>query len=331
MRRNSVKKLIKLAKKCQPLFIQTHNFPDHDAVASAFALHYLLKTKGIESRMVYHGEILRDSLLRMIRELGIPIKHHLEYDLSDDNSIIIVDANKGNRNVAQLKGSVVAVIDHHVGKVPEGVEFVDIRDTYGACATIIFDYLAELKIEPTRAVATALLTAINFDTHQLTRNATVHDIESYAMLYRVSNVPLVNSLVRNAITFDDLPGYRYLLEHVDIQRNVAFCHFSQGINKNLLAILGDFLMSLDEVKFVVLSTITDRVVSFSVRSEWPDKHANAIIQEALSGIGSGGGHRDMAGGRIHNIKDFDEDRIHDTFMRLVTGSGKMKVVISADS
>ena len=40
-----IKKLIKTLKNKKRIFIQTHNYPDHDAVASAFALQYLLKMK----------------------------------------------------------------------------------------------------------------------------------------------------------------------------------------------------------------------------------------------------------------------------------------------
>ena len=34
-----------------------------------------------------------------------------------------------------------------------------------------------------------------------------------------------------------------------------------------------------------------------------------MIQQLLAGIGSGGGHLDMAGGRIPNIRDFDQESI----------------------
>ena len=43
MTMQSVKKLIKVLKNKKRIFIQTHNYPDHDAVASAFALQYLLR------------------------------------------------------------------------------------------------------------------------------------------------------------------------------------------------------------------------------------------------------------------------------------------------
>ena len=54
-----IKKLIKALKDKKRIFIQTHNYPDHDAVASAFALHYLLKSFKIESNIIFHGDILQ--------------------------------------------------------------------------------------------------------------------------------------------------------------------------------------------------------------------------------------------------------------------------------
>ena len=203
----TVKKLIKALKNRKRIFIQTHNYPDHDAVASAFALQYLLSSFKIETKIIYHGDILRDSLQRMIDKLKIDIHPHYKYKMSDEDTIVIVDANKKNKNVATLKGNVAAVIDHHPGEIYEDLDFCDIRSDYGACATIIFSYFAELKLEPGREVATALHTAINFDTHQFTRNVNPLDMETVAMLYQVSDVELVNSLVRNSIKLNNTVYY----------------------------------------------------------------------------------------------------------------------------
>ena len=305
----TVKKLIKTLKNKKRVFIQTHNYPDHDAVASAFALQYLLKNFKIDAEIIYHGDILRDSLQKMIEKLGIRIQPHYKYELTDSDTLVIVDANKKNKNVAALKGHVAAVIDHHPGIEHEDVEFCDIRSDYGACASIIFSYFAELMLEPGREVATALHTAINFDTHQFTRNASPIDIETVAMLYQVSDVNLVNSLVRNSIKLEDLKQYNYLINNVYVDGIFAYCHFPYGCNKNLLAILADYLLSIEEVEFVVLSTLSSEGVSFCVRSENPELPANTMIQQILEGKGSGGGHIDMAGGRIPNQKEFDSDAV----------------------
>lgn len=313
----TVKKLIKSLKNKKRIFIQTHNYPDHDAVASAFALQYLLKNFKIETKIIYHGDILRDSLQRMTDKLKIDIQPHYKYKMNDDDTIVIVDANKKNKNVATLKGKVAAVIDHHPGESFEDLEFCDIRSDYGACATIIFSYFAELKLEPGREVATALHTGINFDTHQFTRNVNPLDMETVAMLYQVSDVELVNSLVRNSIKLNDFKHYQYLLDNIRIEKNFAFCHFTNGCGKDMLAILADYLLSVEEIKFIVLSTRTTNEISFCVRSENPKLPANTAIQTILAGIGSGGGHLDMAGGRIPDIKDFNLETIFQKCMALV--------------
>ena len=305
----SVKKLIKVLKNKKRIFIQTHNYPDHDAVASAFALQYLLRNFKIDAKIIYHGDILRDSLQKMKERTGIEILPHYKYKMHEEDSIVLVDANKKNKNVAALKGNVVAVIDHHPGECYEDLEFCDIRSDYGACATIIFSYFAELKMEPSVEVATALHTAINFDTHQFTRNASPIDIETVAMLYQVSDVALVNSLVRNSIKLNDFKYYRYAIDNVRIEKIFAYCHFPQGCSKDLLAILADYILSVEEIEFVVLSAQSTDEISFCVRSENPNILANTAIQMILEGIGSGGGHIDMAGGRIPDIKDFDQEKI----------------------
>ncbi len=314
-----VKKLIKTLKNRKRIFIQTHNYPDHDAVASAFALQYLLKSFKINSSIIFHGDILRDSLQKMIDKLRIPILPHYKYELSDEDTIVIVDANKKNKNVAELKGEVAAVIDHHPGTEHEDLGFCDIRSDYGACASIIFSYFAELMLEPGREVATALHAGILFDTHQFTRNANPIDIETVAMLYHVSDVAFVNSLVRNSIKLDDFKQYRYLLDKIRVQDRCAYCHFQEGCDKDLLAILADYLLSVKEIKVVVLSAQSSDCVSFCVRSEIPEIPANTMIQQLLAGIGSGGGHLDMAGGRIPNIKDFNQDEFYKKAVSLVNG------------
>lgn len=325
-----IKKLIKSLSKYERIFIQTHNYPDHDSVSSAFALQFLLKSFDIESNIIYHGEILRDSLQRMIERLNIEINHHRFFEMNESDAIVIIDGNNKSRNVAQLKGTVVAVIDHHQGAVCDNLDFCDIRSDFGACATIIFSYFAELYLEPSTEVATAIHTAINFDTHQFTRNVNILDIETVALLYKVSDVNLVNSLVRNSIRKDELPKYSYLLKNIKFDHNFAYCHFPSGCDKNLLAILSDYLLTVDEVDFVVLSAKYFDEIIFSIRSKLAEAPAHIIIQEALSGIGSGGGHIDMAGGRIANIADFDEMEIFNRFLSEVRLKNKFRIKISGN-
>ena len=302
----------------RPVFVQTHDFPDCDAVASAFGLQMLLKNAGVSSRIVYGGDLQRDSLRRMIRDLGIDVGQANGIPIAPRDPIVIVDGCKGSKNVTDLPGDEIGVIDHHDVKTPDNVPFVDIRPGLGACATLIHGYYREARVEVPRHVATALMIGINMDTALLTRQVSKEDIQAYAGLYGQADVRLENSILRNSIQTRDLEFYRHALANVQVQDGVAFCWFPEGCNQNLLGILGDFFIALEEAEFVVLCARNDSVINVSVRSEREDWNASRVVQAALGGIGFGGGHADMAGGIIRDPRGIDGPQLHDRFRQAMS-------------
>ncbi len=304
-----IKELFRDVENEEFVYIQTHNFPDHDSIASAYGLMHILKTKGITSYLIYEGEVQRDSLLEMIRELDIPIKPAKEYPIKEEDKIIIVDGCKGNKNVTDLIGDEVAVIDHHETESPDDVRFSDIRSDYGSCSSVIYSYFDELGLEIPRNVATALMVGLEVDTSLMTRGVSEYDVVAYSGLYVLSNMKFVNSLLRNYIQVKDLEFYKMALDKVKIKDKYAFCYFPSGCNQNLLGIIGDFFLSINEVDFVFLCANNNSVINFSLRSEMHDWNAAIIVQEILKGIGFGGGHSDMAGGIIKDKHLFIEDQI----------------------
>lgn len=294
--------------------MQTHDFPDHDAIASAFGLQGVLAESGIPSRIVYAGDLQRDSLRRMIRDLGIEVIRAAEAGIGVEDPIVIVDGCKGSKNVTDLPGDEVAVIDHHDVKSPEHVAFVDIRSDCGACATLIHGYWGEAGAPIPASVATALMIGINMDTALLTRQVSRDDIQAYADLYTVADIRLENSILRNSIQTRDLAFYRHALENVQIADRVAFCWFPGGCNQNLLGILGDFFISLEEAEFVVLCARNADVINVSVRNEREGVNASQVVQKALQGIGFGGGHADMAGGIIRGQQGMDGAQLRSRFL-----------------
>ena len=305
-------------KKEERVFIQTHNYPDHDAVASAFALHYLLSTMRISSTIIYDGSIQRDSLQQMIDDLGIDISHFNTIEMTLKDKIIIVDGCKWNKNVTDLIGDEVGLIDHHQVTKPDDVPFADIRSTYGACSTILYEYFLKYKTSIPKDVATALIIGINMDTALLTRGVNIKDIEAYANLYSLADIPLQNRILRNYIQTKDLSFYKYAIDNIQIEKEVAYCYFPEGCNQNLLAILGDFFLALEEVEFVILCAKNNGSINFSVRSERREWNAAIILQQALKGIGFGGGHSDMAGGIIQNADEFNFFRVKELFTKIVS-------------
>ena len=57
-------------------------------------------------------------------------------------------------------------------------------------------------------------------------------------------------------------------------------------------------MALDEVDVVIVSSYREDGIKLSVRSSAPWCNAGKLTNEALKGIGNGGGHEHMAGGFI---------------------------------
>jgi len=311
--------LLEDMKREEYVFIQTHNFPDHDAVASGFALQHLFKELGVKSHLIYEGSIQRDSLIQMIEELGINIEHCENHDMTADHKIIIVDGCKGNKNVTDLIGDEVGLIDHHQVEKPDDVPFADIRPDYGACSTVIYCYYKELGIDIPRNVATALMIGINMDTALLTRGVSRNDIEAYAGLYSISDIRLQNSILRNYIQTKDLFFYRYAIDNIKIVDEIAFCYFPEGCNQNLLGILGDFFLALEEVEFVILCAKNGDNINFSIRNEKREWNAAKAIQEVLKGIGFGGGHADLAGGIINGAASFSSETVFAKFRKILLG------------
>lgn len=313
-----ISELVRILGSQGPVYIQTHDYPDFDSVSTAFGLQYLLKQHNISARIIYEGDIHRDSLQHMIDTLGIAIRHNEAYSITSRDRSIIVDGCKGNRNVSGLVARETAVIDHHVIDDPENVDYVDIRPGCGACATIIVDYFNQLKMEIPRNVATALLIGITMDTGNLTQSVHERDLEAHRQLYAYADVRQVNSIVSNYIQARDLPFYRAALENLVLHNRFAFCYFPEGCSQNLLGILADFFLGLRDADFVALCANNPRGINISVRSKKDEWDASRIVRSVLRGAGSGGGHRHMAGGSIKNITLFDVDRLYRRFCRLLS-------------
>lgn len=313
-----IKTLINDLKNEKNIYIQTHNFPDHDAIASAYGLQQLLKNFGVETTIMYKGSIQRDSLHKMIEALNIKVYNYTELELKESDKNIVIDGCVGNKNVDDLVGEEICVIDHHEVYNPESIEYIDIRPYLGSCSTIIYTYYDELNIEIPQSVASALITGLNMDTAMLTRGVSKVDVEAFSSLYTKANITLVNTILRNYIQIKDLNFYKYLLNNIIIKDKFAFCFFKDGCNQNLLGILGDFLLALKEIDFTVLCAKNNNVINLSLRNENENLNAAQIIQQTLDGIGFGGGHSDMAGGIIKDINNFDENKLLERFYKNVS-------------
>ena len=52
------------------MYVQMHNFPDPDAIASAYGMKYLLRAEGIDAQIVYMGSIENTVTAKMVKLLN---------------------------------------------------------------------------------------------------------------------------------------------------------------------------------------------------------------------------------------------------------------------
>lgn len=302
--------LIKVLKKEKSnLYIQTHDFPDPDAIASAFGLQNFLKKFNLNAKIVYCGEIQRTALQKMIQDLNIKLFRDSELNVLQEDNIIIVDGCKGNQNVTDLPGREIAVIDHHIVKEHEDVPFNQIESEIGSCSTLITEYYIKESFPLEKDCATSLMVGISRDTDMLTRKVTERDIEAYHYLYKYSNNSVVNSILRNNIQVSDFNHFKQAIDNLNQLGEIAWCYFENGCSTNLMGIIGDFILSAHEIRFCLIIAKNSDSISISIRNEIDGINAAYIAKEITKGIGAGGGHLEMAGGVIYNYKNFNLDTL----------------------
>lgn len=314
---------------CQgyPVYIQTHNFPDPDAIASAYGLQKLLERYNVETTICYDGKIDKLSASKMLDTFDIKMLPYadLAADMKETDRIICVDTQKNAGNVTDFIGDEIICIDHHPTFVPVEYRYQDIRMT-GACATLIAEYYELCGEEPDSNAATALLYGIKMDTLQFTRGVTVRDIDMYKFLFPLCNQEKLAGLERNNMEFTDLKAYGAAIESIELYNGVGFSCIPFPCPDALIAILADFILALIEVNVAVVYSFRQDGIKLSIRSEDPNIHAGTLLHDALRGVGSGGGHATMGGGFIGRdqlpaAQRYPKEFIRDLFLKTLTENG----------
>lgn len=291
---NSFRKLLKTLKTDKSILIQAHDFPDHDALVSAYGLARLLDTYGIESTVCYHGTIQSFSLNKAMQQLSIQA-HSIE-DLQHYTSAQII-AVDGIPTISSV-GDIVILIDHHNRNGPFPYMFSDVRVDYGSCATIIWEYFFEEKVLIDKNLATALLMGIMMDTAFMTRGVSPIDLKAYSNLFFQADWELSSSILKNSLSVKDLGVFKEAIRSYKLFGSMVFIVIRKSCTSEVQALVTDYFLTLQEVRVAVTVTKQGKDYRISVRSEDKDFPSDGIIYYALKDIGEGGGHVHMGGGMI---------------------------------
>lgn len=292
------------------VYIQTHNFPDPDSIASAYGLQKLLESKQIKSTICYMGKIDRFSTIRMIHELNIELFHIDDIkNMTQEDEIILVDSQKGNINVEDIIGQEIICIDHHPSNEINDYKFADIRKNVGACASMVGEYFVQNNIPIDSKIATALIYGIKIDTANLSRGVSKLDLDMFYYLFTRCDMDTVKKLEHSVLQIDDLRAYANAISNISIVDGISFANTGVDCPEALIATISDFMMLISDVYLSVVYARRNDGLKLSVRSKYSTCDAGELCKLALKGYGNGGGHAHMAGGFVPLDEFSDQEEL----------------------
>ncbi|MBI3297813.1 MAG: DHH family phosphoesterase [Elusimicrobia bacterium] len=283
------------------LLILTHDHPDPDALASAWALSLVAqKVARTRVRIAYGGIVGRRENRTMLESLEVPAYPLRPGDL-DDGAVALVDTQppfRNNRFPFPKRRRPDIVVDHHP-KSPDTVARLTIIDTtVGATTTLLAEALLAAGVKVPRRLATAIVYGIGSETQNLGRETSPRDAAAYTtflpkadlnVLWRISNPR------RPASFFSHLArGIRGAF----VWRDVIGVHLRELPTPDRVAQMADFLLTHERMRWSVVTGRYDGRLHVSLRTSSETTHAGRTLKALLGGGHRAGGHRMIAGGSL---------------------------------
>lgn len=283
------------------LLILTHDNPDPDALASAFALMKLLEElNGVSARIGFGGLVGRAENRTMVQELGLPITPAWTVSFEDVDLIALVDTQPGTGNNSLPEGREPAIVfDHHpLLERTRRAAFWDVRPDCGSTCTILTQYLQAAGIPLKGVLATALFYGVQSETQDLGREATQGDVNASLALY-----PGADRVLISRMRYPDLPQAYFQSLHRSLERArtrgpVVISNPGKLDYPDLVAELADFYLRLEGAEWSICIGQYQDDLLVSVRTSLKDAAAGQLLRRVVGGDGAAGGHGMMAGARI---------------------------------
>ncbi|WP_457551521.1 DHH family phosphoesterase [Desulfobacula sp.] len=265
---------------------------DPDSIASAMVVKRLLWRKVCEVCIACFNKISRPDNLAMIEYTDPGLMDLDDIVKERFNSFVVVDSQPDhNERFAQF--SYDAIIDHHP-LTCDTATYADIRPDYGACSTIMTQYLKSRKIKPSSKLAAALILGIKTDTANFTRQTGLKDIKAFQYLYQFADHNIVIKVERAVLTQEDLDFLGHAIKQRKIISNRVFFHAGNITKPDELVVVADFFLTIARVNWSVISGVYEKKLIIILRNDGLRKGAGVTIKEAFSRYGSAGGHKTMA-------------------------------------
>ena len=286
----------------EEIYIQCHDSPDADALASGFGLYTYFQNHGIKTHLIYTGRfrIQKTNLVLMVDKLNIPIEYIEKGSLHlTDELLLTVDSQYGAGNITKIPAQHIGIIDHHqieIHDIPDSL----ILSNFGSCSTVVWKLLCEEQLDSNDYpdLATALYYGLYSDTQQFTEVHNPADKDMHdALKYRND----VFSLLKNSnISSAELEiAAIAILRAVHNKEKRYSLIKSEPCDPNILGLISDLCIQVDSADLCVVYNELSDGMKFSVRSCTKETKACDLAAYLARKIGSGGGHLEKSGGFIN--------------------------------
>ena len=297
------------------------DFPDPDALSSAWAYQLIAQQYEIHCDIVYAGILSHQENIALVKLTGLPAKRWgiqtlKERDLSVYQGCVLIDTQGTTSQLMPLvreqKLPITVIIDHHSDQGEVEAEFVDLRNNTRATATILTQYiqagLLQFNTSNNKHVkcATALMHGLRSDTNRLMQ-AQEEDFLAAAYLSRFYDAQLLNAVLQMSRSKRVMDVIERSLRNRIVQNNfsIAGVGYLRYDDRDAIPQAADFLVTEENVHTAVVYGIVHNeheeleVVIGSLRTSKLTLDPDEFIKEAFGQDPQGryfGGGRYMAGG-----------------------------------
>jgi nanoRNase/pAp phosphatase (c-di-AMP/oligoRNAs hydrolase) len=298
--------------RLSPLLVLTHDFPDPDALASAWGLRELARAFKIDARVMYGGVISRAENRAMVKLLRMPLRKLKPADLKRHRHVALVDTQpRFENNPFPPDRRATLVLDQHASAAAPDADLAIVDTTCGATCVIVAQALLRHGVELGKPLATAIAYGILSDTLDLYRVTRPDVIQTYLAVLRQCDMRILAGIQNPPRSRRFFTTLGRSIQVASAYRRVMVAHLGPVSSPEEVAQVADFLLTYERADW---SFCTGRArggrLYLSLRSNKVNAQAGEVLRHIVNDPDEAGGHGGVAGGRVMVGKGATDEAWH---------------------
>lgn len=287
-------------QRLSPLLILTHDYPDPDALASAWALQFLAQRGfGIRTKIAYGGVVGRHENKEMVRALRLPASRLRASDFMLYPNVALVDTQPMFENNSYPKNKrATIVVDQHPSTSRPRADLVIVDTDAGATSVLLAQELVLQDLEIPQRLATALVYGILSDTLNLYHVTKPHIIKTYLALLPMCDIRALARIQNPPRSRNFFRGLSAGLRNAMIGKKLIVSHLGPVETPDLVAQMADFLLTCQGMQWSFCSGRYGEYLHVSLRTTSARPASGDLLRQIFDHFDQAGGHGRIAGGKV---------------------------------